>query len=75
MRLPWAWECSRTRTADRGVAYVCSGAYAGIGGGGRSDVGAEAKFGTFCINDPLAFWALYLDYDDTRWARTPGVHG
>ena len=47
------WECSQTRTVDRGVAYVCSGAYAGIGGG--SDVGAEAKFGTFCSDNPLVF--------------------
>ena len=62
------WECSQTRTADRGVAYVCSGAYAGIGGG--SDVGAEpeAKFGTFCSDNPLVFFAQHLGYDDTRWA-------
>ena len=46
---------------------MCSGAYAGIGGG--SDVGAEAKFGTFCSDDPLVFCAQHLGYDDTRWAK------
>ena len=50
-------------SGPRSRVRVLAGAYAGTGG---SDVGAEAKFGTFCSDDPLLFCALHLAYDGTR---------
>ena len=49
-----AWSRSRERTGAEPPA------------GGVLYVGAKAKYGTFCSDDPLVFCALHLGYDDNR---------